>query len=145
MDRDRRQLAAVAGAARLPELASLRGALFMLGFAAIIAALTVALLALFAWRGRIKPAAGVFLLSAAAAGAHFMGTYGVVLDPSDDDERAADRSARGRRPAEPAALRNLLLLAVLPLAWLARLRCDAAAGPAQAWRNGAGDPRLRRC
>src|SRR5947207_12895447 len=67
--------------AGLPEMASWRGALFIAAFAAAVAALTLAVLALFAWRWTIKPVAALFLL-AAALGAHFMGTYGVVLDPT---------------------------------------------------------------
>ena len=63
----------------LPESASLRGTVFIIGFGVMIAALLSALLALFAWRVTIKPAIG-FLLLAAAFGAHFMGSYGVVID-----------------------------------------------------------------
>ena len=63
----------------LPETASLRGTLFVVGFGVMIAALLSALLALFAWRVAIKPAIAVLLL-AAAFGAHFMGSYGVVID-----------------------------------------------------------------
>ena len=63
----------------LPETASLRGALFVAGFGLMIAALSTALLAPFAWRATIKPAIGVLLI-AAALGAHFMGAYGVVID-----------------------------------------------------------------
>jgi lipid A ethanolaminephosphotransferase len=121
---------------RLPELASLRGAVFMLGFAGIIAALTFALLALAAWRSVVKVAAGVFLL-AAAAGAHFMGAYGVVLDPTmmtnvlqTDPHEAADLLT-------PSFFINLLLIGVLPLVWLARLRVRRLSWPAQAWRNAA--------
>ena len=63
----------------LAETGSTRGALFMVGFGVMIAALLVVLLAPFAWRLTIKPAIG-FLLMAAAFGAHFMGSYGVVID-----------------------------------------------------------------
>ncbi|MEP7299513.1 MAG: phosphoethanolamine transferase domain-containing protein, partial [Burkholderiales bacterium] len=63
----------------LPETASLRGGLFVAGFGAMIAALMTALLALFAWRLSIKPVITLMLL-AAAFGAHFMGSYGVVID-----------------------------------------------------------------
>jgi len=65
----------------LPEMATARGAIFIAGFALMIAAATGALLALFAWHRTIKPAIALFLISA-ALGAHFMGTYGVVIDPS---------------------------------------------------------------
>ena len=63
----------------LPETASWRGALFIAGFGLMIAALSTALLAPFAWRATVKPAIGV-LLVVAALGAHFMGAYGVVID-----------------------------------------------------------------
>ena len=63
----------------LPETASTRGGLFVIGFGVMIAALLTALLALLAWRVTIKPAIAVLLL-AAAFGAHYMGSYGVVID-----------------------------------------------------------------
>ena len=63
----------------LPETASIRGGVFVAGFGVMIAALLVALLAPFAWRVTIKPAIALLLL-AAAFGAHFMGSYGVVID-----------------------------------------------------------------
>ena len=63
----------------LPETASARGGLFVAGFGVMIAALLTALLALIAWRVTIKPAIAVLLL-AAAFGAHYMGSYGVVID-----------------------------------------------------------------
>ena len=63
----------------LPETASTRGGLFVIGFGVMIAALLTTLLALLAWRVTIKPAIAVLLL-AAAFGAHYMGSYGVVID-----------------------------------------------------------------
>ncbi len=63
----------------LPETSSGRGALFVVGFGMMIAALLTALLAFMAWRFTIKPAIALFVVSA-AFGAHFMGTYGVVID-----------------------------------------------------------------
>ncbi len=63
----------------LPETASLRGSLFVTGFGLMIAAMLLALLALFAWRITIKPVIALLLL-AAAFGEHFMGSYGVVID-----------------------------------------------------------------
>jgi lipid A ethanolaminephosphotransferase len=67
--------------AALPEMSSSRGAIFMAAFALAVIALTLSLLALFAWRLTVKPVVALFLL-AAAFGAHFMGTYGVVIDPT---------------------------------------------------------------
>jgi lipid A ethanolaminephosphotransferase len=63
----------------LPEIASLRGALFLAGFALMIASFLSAFLACFAWRLTIKPAIAVLLI-VAALGAHFMGSYGAVID-----------------------------------------------------------------
>jgi len=121
--------------AALPEMASWRGALFMAGFGIAIAALVAAVLSLFAWRRTIKPAAALLLL-AAAVGAHFMGTYGVVLDPTmmvnvlHTDMREA-RDLIGWRLAL-----TVLLLAGLPIGALACMRPPAVAWPRQALRNG---------
>ena len=65
----------------LPELDNGRGLAFTLAFGVAVAALLVMLLALFSWRWTFKPALTVCLL-AAAGGAYFMQTYGVVIDPT---------------------------------------------------------------
>jgi lipid A ethanolaminephosphotransferase len=65
----------------LPEMGSMRGGLFIAGFGGMVAALMLALLAFAAWRHTIKPAIVLFVVSA-ALGAHFMGSYGVVIDPT---------------------------------------------------------------
>jgi len=65
----------------LPELASVRGAVFIFSLGVMVAGISLALLALGAWRHSIKPAIAVLVL-AAAFGAHFMGSYGVVIDPT---------------------------------------------------------------
>jgi len=67
--------------ANLPEMASVRGAIFIAAFGLAVAALTLALMALFAWRRIAKPVIALFLVSA-ALGAYFMSSYGVVIDPS---------------------------------------------------------------
>ncbi|MBI5256048.1 MAG: phosphoethanolamine--lipid A transferase [Burkholderiales bacterium] len=64
---------------RLQALDGLRGLGFGLGFGLGITALVVLLLALLAWRALLKPML-IFLLLAAAFGAHFMLSYGVVID-----------------------------------------------------------------
>src|SRR2546426_9148577 len=56
--------------AALPEMASLRGAVFIAGFAAAVGALTFGVLALFAWRWTATSIIALFLV-AAAFGAHF--------------------------------------------------------------------------
>jgi len=65
----------------LPELASSRGLLFIVSLGLMIAGVNLALLALLAWRRSIKPLAAL-LLAVAAVGAHFMGSYRVVIDPT---------------------------------------------------------------
>ena len=66
--------------ARLPELANWRGVGFGLALAFIIGCGIALLLALLAWRWTLKLALTLFLL-AAAFGAYFMHSYGVVIDP----------------------------------------------------------------
>ena len=51
-----------------------------IGLGIAIAAVLAAVLSLFAWRRTLKPVAA-FLLVGSAVGAHFMLSYGVVLDP----------------------------------------------------------------
>ena len=121
--------------ARLPEMASARGALFIVAFALMVAALTAALLAVFAWRWAIKPALAFFLLSSAVA-AHFMGTYGVVLDPTMMTNVVQTDPGEVRDLLSLPLAANLLLLAVLPLAWLVRVPLRTRRWTAQAARNG---------
>jgi len=103
----------------LPELASVRGALFMLSLGLVIASLSLALLALGAWRSSIKPLATLLLL-VAAGGAHFMGSYRIVIDPTmmvnvlhTDLHEAGDLI--GWR-----LLLSMVLIAGVPIWWLWR-------------------------
>lgn len=120
--------------AALPESASPRGVLFMAGFCAMVALLTIALLSLFAWRRAIKPVAALFLL-AAAFGAYFMGSYGIVIDAT------MMTNVLHTDPAETRDLLNwrlpasLALLAGLPLWLLWRMPLERVRAPVQAWRN----------
>ena len=106
--------------AALPEMATARGALFIAGFALMIAAGTGALLALLAWHRAIKPAIALFLVCA-ALGAHFMSTYGVVIDPSmmTNVLQTDPREVRDLLSLRLAA--HVVLLAALPIALLWRL------------------------
>src|SRR5215212_5725364 len=120
--------------ARLPEMASPRGALFFVGFGLMIAALTTGFLALLAWRHTLKPAIAFVLLSA-AVGAYFMGTYGIVLDPTmmTNVLQTDPREVRELLSAQFAL--NLVVLAVLPIAWLWRARIRAIPALSQSIRN----------
>ena len=104
---------------RLPEMAGSRGLLFVLAFMGMVTGLIGALLSLLAWRRLIKPVLAISLLSAAAL-AHFIGSYGIVIDPTmvvnivQTDVREASDLLSLR------LLLSLLLLGVLPLLWLWR-------------------------
>ena len=104
----------------LPETATLRGALFIAGFGLMIAALTTALLAPFAWRSTVKPAISV-LLVAAALGAHYMGAYGVVIDSTMMINVLQTDPREVRDLLSLRLVGSLLLLAGLPLLLLMRL------------------------
>ena len=65
----------------LPETHTARGALFVAGFALIVAAATTGLLCFFAWSRSIRLAATLVLV-AATLGAYFMFSYGIVIDPT---------------------------------------------------------------
>ncbi|MGD9834599.1 MAG: phosphoethanolamine transferase [Piscinibacter sp.] len=118
----------------LPEHAGSRGLVFAAGFAAMVAAFTFALLALAAWRRAIKPVAAFFLISAAAC-AHFMGSYGVVIDPTMMTNVVQTNLTETRDLLSLRLLASLLLIAGLPMVWLARLPVQRLGWRAQAGRN----------
>ena len=104
---------------QLPEVTGLRGLLFGLGFAFVIAGLTHALLSLLNWRWLLKPVLTLFLLSA-ASGAYFMSSYGIVIDTpmlvnvvQTDPREAADLF-------NWRMLLSLGVLGVLPAWWVWR-------------------------
>ena len=123
--------------AALPEMNSARGWFFMTGFSLMIAALATALLALAAWRFTIKPAITVLLLMA-ATGAHFMGSYGVVIDPTmmtsvvQTDAREVSNLLSWR------LFGSVLVLAGFPAVVIWRVRLRPVGVWAQAARNAAG-------
>lgn len=101
----------------LPEVSGLRGVLFGVGMACMIAGVIHALLSLLSWRWTLKPVLTLFLLSA-AAGAYFMLSYGIVIDPGMIE------NVTQTDPREAADLLNwrmllaLFVLAVLPAWWI---------------------------
>ena len=107
--------------AALPEMASLRGAVFIAGFAAAVGALTFAVLALFAWRWTATAIIAPFLV-AAAFGAHFIGNYGIVIDPTMMVNVLQTDVRETRDLLSWRLLASVLLLAGVPLWWLARQR-----------------------
>ena len=121
----------------LPETHTPRGALFVAGFAVIVAAATTGLLCLFAWSRSIRPVA-TFVLIAAALGAYFMFSYGIVIDPT------MMVNVLHTDPRETRDLLNwrlfaaLALLAGLPLWVVWKMPLERLRAPAQALRNLAG-------
>ncbi len=118
----------------LPENASLRGAFFMLSFAAVVACLTGLVLVLAAWPRIIKPVIGLFVVAAALA-AHFMGSYGVVIDPTMMVNVLQTDPRETRDLLDGRLLLSVLLLAVLPLVWLWRAPVRRLGALAQLGRN----------
>ena len=118
----------------LPESATPRGMLFVVGFALMLAALMTLLLALFAWRWTIKPAIAVVLVSA-AFGAHFMGSYGVVIDTTMMTNVLQTDPREVRDLLNWRLLLSVLILAGLPLLALWRMRLSRTRWWPQAGRN----------
>ena len=119
---------------RLPEAATPRGALFIAAFAVMVGALVWALLACFAWRRAIKPAA-IFVVLSAAAGAYFMGAFGVVLDPTMMTNMLQTDAKEAGDLLGPAFFASFAALGLLPALVLARWRLAAAPFARQAARN----------
>jgi len=121
----------------LPEMSSTRGAAFVTGFSLMIAALLSALLAFAAWRFSIKPVIALFLL-AAAFGAHFMGTYGVVIDSTMMVNVVQTDPREVRDLLSFRLLFGVLFLAGLPLLFLWRTPVQRLGALAQLGRNALG-------
>jgi lipid A ethanolaminephosphotransferase len=120
--------------ASIPETGGVRGVAFLTGFGVMIAALTTGLLALFAWRGVIKGVAALVILSA-AVGAYFMGTYGIVLDPTMMTNVLQTDARETGDLLGAAFFASVLVLGVLPSIVLARMPLRSLPFVAQAWRN----------
>ena len=106
---------------RMPELQSLRGLAVGAGFAITIAAAMVLLFSLLNWRWTLKPAITLSLF-AAAFGAHFMLSYGVVID-STMLVNALETDLRETRDlVNTQMLLTVLVMAVVPTVWLWRQR-----------------------
>ena len=121
----------------LPETASARGALFSVGLGLMIAALTTALLMPLAWRVTIKPAIAV-LLVAAALNAHFMGSYGVVIDTTMMINVLQTNPGEVRDLLNLRLLGSVLLLAGPPMLVLWKVPVRGGSSWAAAGRNALG-------
>ena len=106
---------------RMPELQNLRGLTMGLGFAATITATMAFLFSLLNWRWTLKPAVTMSLF-AAAFGAHFMLSYGIVIDSSMLVNALETDLRETRDLVNTQMLGTVLVMAVLPTIWLWRQR-----------------------
>jgi lipid A ethanolaminephosphotransferase len=111
----------------LPEVAGARGIVFILAFAGMVTAATGALMSLLAWPRLVKGLLVVLLLASAAL-AHFIGSYGVVFDPTMVVNMMQTDVRETRDLLSWRLLASLALLGALPAWWLLR----RPAAPAQA-------------
>lgn len=121
----------------LPENNSGRGALFIAGFGLMIAALLTVLLAFLAWRFTVKPAIALFVLSA-AFGAHFMGTYGVLIDSTMMVNVVQTDPREVRDLLSWRLLLGVAFLAGVPLLAMWRVPVQRLGAAAQLGRNAIG-------
>ncbi|MEO7151091.1 MAG: phosphoethanolamine--lipid A transferase [Burkholderiaceae bacterium] len=121
----------------LPETHTPRGALFVAGFALMVAVATTALLACFAWSRTIKLASAVFLL-AAAFGAYFMLAYGIVIDPTMMVNVLHTDPGETRDLLNWRLFATVAVLAVLPIGVIWRTPLERRSVVAQGMRNLSG-------
>ena len=107
----------------LPELGGAHGAVFMTALGLMIAAAAAVLLSAVAWRSTLKPVIGLLLVTA-AVGAHFMGTYGIVIDPTMIVNIMGTDAHETRDLLSLRLVFTVGLLAVLPMWWVLRTPLD---------------------
>ena len=119
---------------KLPDIAGVRGAVFMLALAFMIACAVTAVLSLLAWRYTLKPAIALLLLLAGFA-TYYMLMYGIVVDtPMLINVLQTDvREARDQISWQLLAC--VVLIAGLPLLWLWRQPLAATSWKRQIGHN----------
>jgi lipid A ethanolaminephosphotransferase len=122
---------------RLGQLGLLQGAAgagLAVALAVMLTAALTALLALLAWRLTLKPAA-TLLLVAAATGSHFMGSYGLVIDPGMMQNVLQTDLHEARALVDGRLLLALAVLAGLPAWWLWRQPTAPRTVGGALWQN----------
>jgi lipid A ethanolaminephosphotransferase len=122
---------------RLPETVGTRSLLMSVVFAVIVAAGTFIPMSLLAWRWTIKPVVG-FMFISAAIGAHFMGTYNVVLDPTMMANVIQTDARETRDLMNWQFVLSIVVLGLLPIAALWRVRVRQFRLPRQVVSNVGG-------
>lgn len=120
--------------AALSETGSARGLLFVAGFGVMIAAVMTMLLAVFSWPRWIRGSVS-FLLISAALGAHFMGSYGAVIDSTMMVTVLQTDAREVRDLLNLRLVLNLLVLAFLPMLFVWTVPVARIAGRRQLVRN----------
>lgn len=105
--------------ARLPDLNTAQALTLGFALALVIMLVTLALLSLLAWRWTLKPVITLFWL-AAAVGAYFMLSYGVVIDQHMMVNTLQTDIRETRDLLSWRLATTVLMLAVLPSIWLWR-------------------------
>ncbi len=118
----------------MPEITGWSGAGFLLAFFGFVAALHAAFLSLFAWRWTFKPVL-VFCLVAAALGANFMLTYGVVIDRTMMVNVLQTDVRESKELLSLQLVVILGLMAIIPAIWLWRLELKQRSWWLQLKRN----------
>lgn len=111
-----------------------RGVWFGIASAAVIFLATAALLGLFAWRVTLKPVSVLLLLTAGAA-AHFMLTYRIVIDSTMVTNVLQTNPAEAGDLLGARLAVTLLVLGVLPAAWIWRTPVRELRWTTRAWQN----------
>lgn len=120
---------------QLPELANPRGLLLAGALLAIITAANAIVLGLLAWRRVLAPALVLWLL-AAAAGAHFMLAFGVVIDATMMVNVLQTNPGEALDLLNLRLLLTLLVFGALPAWWLLRRPITYRPPLRQLLRNG---------
>lgn len=133
-------IASIGNIALWRELVELRlldgahGMLFAAAVTGVLMALLVAAFSLFVWRASLKPALiGALITSAIAA--HFMLSYRVVLDTAMLNNVLQTNPAEARDLVSLRLFATVLLLGVLPAAWVWRAPVQRVRWPRQAAHN----------
>ncbi|MFG6429239.1 phosphoethanolamine transferase [Roseateles sp. LYH14W] len=114
----------------VPEIHGVRGLVFTAAFAGMVTVATAALLSLLAWPRVIRPLLVVLLLSAGAL-AHFIGSYGIVFDPTMVVNLVQTDVHESRDLLSWRLLASIALLGALPAWWLLRQPAAPAQRPAR--------------
>ncbi len=103
----------------LPDLSGMHGVWFAIAFALMIAGVTCSVMAVLAWPWLLKPTVSLLLLLSAFS-TYYMWMYGIVVDSSMVINVLQTDAREARDQLSWQLLYTVLVLALLPMAWLWR-------------------------